>query len=127
MSDSELHASRASRLAAGGKPAKASHRGGSSLLTRADTNKDGFVTRAEFDAAITGGKIKLRHAGMRGSQIVRLFDASDKNNDGRISLDEAQQEALRQFDAADLDHDGVLTPAERRQAAKTNPTKRPPA
>ena len=88
------------------------------FLQRYDANKDGVVTRAEFDAATADGKIKLRHANMRGSAIVRMFDAADTNKDGRVSLEEAQQAALRQFDAADADHNGVLTPDERRQAAK---------
>jgi len=123
----EIDSLRAARLAATGKTAKAGHRGGASLFARADGNKDGVITRAEFDAATAAGKIKLRHAGMRGSQIVRLFDAADTDKNGRLSLDEAQRAALREFDASDLDHDGVLTPAERRQAAKSGRAKRKPA
>lgn len=126
ITQEEIDSSRAKRLAATGKTAKASHRGGASLFGRADANKDGVITRAEFDGAVADGKITLRHAAMRGSQIVRLFDRADTDRDGRLSLDEAKQAALRQFDAADLDHDGELTPAERRQAAKAA-RKRPAA
>ena len=60
-----------------GKPTAQSHRTASSpLFLRADTNKDGMITRAEYDAAVAAGKIKTRHANMRGSAIVRLFDAN---------------------------------------------------
>jgi Ca2+-binding EF-hand superfamily protein len=100
------------------RSAKSKRRAGSSLFARADANKDGVVTRAEYDAAVASGKIKSRHASMRGNAIARLFDEADVNKDGRISLEEAQKAALKQFDAADLDHDGVLTPDERRQASK---------
>jgi Ca2+-binding EF-hand superfamily protein len=116
ITQAEVDATRAARATAKAKTVKASHP--SALFLRADANKDGIVTRAEFDAATTSGKIKLHHAAMRGSAIVRLFDAADTNKDGRVSLEEARQIALRQFDAADADHNGVLTPEERRQASK---------
>lgn len=116
ITQAEVDAARMAKAAAKGKTAKAGRP--SALFLRADANKDGVVTRAEFDAAIANGKIKLRHANMRGSAIVRMFDAADTNKDGRVSLEEAQQAALRQFDAADADHNGVLTPGERRQASK---------
>ena len=118
ITQEEVDASRAKRLTASGKSAKASRRGGATLFARADANKDGIITRAEFDAALAAGKVTLRHAGLRGSQIVRLFDGADTDKDGRLSLDEAQQGALKEFDSADFDHNGVLTPAERRLAGK---------
>ena len=96
----------------------------SRLFDEADANKDGVITRAEFDAAVASGKIKLRHANMRGAAIARLFDAADVNKDGKVSLDEAKQAALKHFDAADANHDGVLTPDERRQASKEERAKR---
>ena len=123
----EIEAARAARLAAKGKQAKSSRHPSSALFVHADANKDGIVTRAEFDAATSSGKVKLRHAGMRGSAIVRMFDLADTNKDGRLSIDEAQQAALHEFDAADLNHDGVLTPGERRMASKAARAKRRPA
>lgn len=96
----------------------------SALFEDADANKDGVVTRAEFDDAVASGKIKLRHANMRGSAIVRLFDEADVNRDGKVSLEEAQAAALKHFDAADANHDGILTPDERRQASKAARAKR---
>jgi Ca2+-binding EF-hand superfamily protein len=121
----EITASHKPRPNAGDPAAKPTRGPGrSSLFARADANKDGVITRAEFDAAVSAGKLTLRHAGMRGGQIVRLFDVADVNKDGRLSLDEAQQAALAKFDAADADHDGVLTPAERRRASKAEHAKR---
>ena len=95
ITQAEIDSSRAKRLATTGGTAKAGHRGGASLFARADANQDGVITRAEFDAAVAGDKIKLRHAGMRGSQIARLFDAADTDKNGRLSLDEAQRAALK--------------------------------
>ena len=73
---------------------------------------------------MSSGKIKLRHANMRGSAIIRQFGTADANKDGRVSLEEAQQAALGYFDTADINHDGVLTPVERRQASKAEHAKR---
>ena len=120
----EVDAARDARLAAKGKPAKSTRHAASSLFAHADANKDGIVTHAEFDAATASGKIKLRHAKMRGSSVVREFDVADTNKDGRVSLEEAQQAALREFDVADGNHDGVITPIERRQASKAEREKR---
>ena len=119
------HAARASRRTGGSDPTKSTRGGQSPLFARADTNKDGVITRAEYEAAIASGKVRLRHAGMRGSQIVRLFDVGDTDKDGRLSLSEAQHAALEEFDSADTNRDGQLTPQERRQAVKAGPTKRP--
>jgi Ca2+-binding EF-hand superfamily protein len=125
ITNAEVEAARAARLAATHKQSGAGHRpASSSLFARADGNKDGIVTRAEYAAAVANGKVKLRHANMRGSAIVRLFDAADANKDGRVSLEEAQQAALQHFDAADANHDGTLTPDERRQASKAERAKR---
>ena len=116
----EIEAAHSARLAARGEQVKPARRHvSSSLLKLADANKDGVLTRAEFDAAVASGKIKPRHARMRGSQIAQLFDSADVNRDGRLSLEEAQQAALRRFDSADVNRDGMLTPDERRQASKS--------
>src|SRR5690349_19829181 len=79
ITQAEVDSARAARLAARGKEPKTVRHASSSLFLHADANKDGIVTRAEFDAATASGKIKLRHANMRGGTIVRLFDAADSN------------------------------------------------
>jgi hypothetical protein len=61
---------------------------------------------------------------MRGSALARLFEIADANKDGKVSLEEAQKAALEQFDSADVNHDGVLSPDERRQAIKSERSKR---
>jgi Ca2+-binding EF-hand superfamily protein len=117
ITQAELEAARAARNVTRRVPVNASRRSGSSpLFVRADANKDGILTRAEFDAAVASGKVKPRHPNMRGAAIARLFDSADTDNDGRVSLGEAQRVALQHFDAADLNHDGTLTPQERRQS-----------
>lgn len=121
----ELDAARAARNAKRQVPVNASRRSGPSpLFVRADANEDGILTRAEFDAAVASGKVKPRHPNMRGAAIARLFDSADTDNDGRVSLGEAQRVALQHFDAADLNHDGTLAPEERRQSQGSARAKR---
>lgn len=125
ITEADIDAAKAARAAKSGKESSSRRRAGTpALFARADANKDGIVTRAEYDAAVASGKIKVRHSNMRGSAIVRQFEAADVNHDGRVSLEEAQQAALRQFDIADANHDGVLTPDERRMASKANRTRK---
>jgi Ca2+-binding EF-hand superfamily protein len=119
----EVEAARSARLAARGKQAKPSH-ALPSLFRIADANKDGTLTRAEFDAAVDSGKIKPRHAHMRGNEIARLVAAED-GKAGRLSLEEAQHAMLQRFDAADLNHDGTVTPEERTQARSLTRKHRP--
>jgi Ca2+-binding EF-hand superfamily protein len=121
----EIEAAHSAHAAASGENKKPGRRHPtSSLLRLADANKDGILTRAEFDSAVASGKLKPRHSKMRGSQLVRLFDSADANKDGRLSLEEARQATLQRFDAADANRDGVLTPDERRQASRTERAKR---
>jgi Ca2+-binding EF-hand superfamily protein len=87
------------------------------LFARADTNKDDVLTRPEFDAMGQQLKARMEHASVaRGGMAVRMFDQSDVNKDGRVSLAEMQQAALARFDRMDLNHDGTITPDERQQA-----------
>ena len=123
VTQTEVEVAHTARLAAKGRKPASRRPASSSLFAHADANKDGVVTRAEFEAAAAAGKIKVRHGGMRGSALVRMFDLADMDKDGRVSLKEAEAAALQQFDAADLNHDGVLTPDERRQASKAQRAK----
>jgi Ca2+-binding EF-hand superfamily protein len=66
------------------------------MFARLDTNKDGFVTRAEADAAhqAMGGEIRQKFAkrfadgGMRHPDRGAMFDKLDANKDGSISRQE---------------------------------------
>ena len=103
--------------AKGGKPAEAHATAFGGLFARADTNKDGVITRAEFDTLGQQMKARVERAGMsRGGMESRMFDTSDTNKDGRITLAEMQQAALARFDRFDLNHDGTISPQERQQA-----------
>jgi Ca2+-binding EF-hand superfamily protein len=103
---------------------------GAKAFDKLDTNKDGQVSRQEFDAGRQareqrqalrkpgkplGGNVYMHRKGGMGF-AARMFDMADANKDGRVSLPEAQQVALQHFDRADLNHDGTLTPEERRQS-----------
>ena len=79
-----------------------------------DTNHDGVVTRAEFDAfrahqrpAPPSGVVAIAHIG------GNWFDRADANGDGRVTLDEALARPLHLFDLADVNHDGVVSVTER--------------
>ena len=125
---------RAERRAARGANAGAA-------FDRLDANKDGYLTRQEFEAGRQlrqqrramvmqqggrpGGMMRMR-AGM-GFGHGRVFEMSDTNRDGRVSLQEATAAALQHFDRTDLNHDGRLTPEERMQMRQQLRAQRRPA
>lgn len=114
----EAEAARAQRAEAkGGKPAKANATAFGGLFARADTNKDGVISKAEFDTMGQQMKARMEKAGMnRGHMGGRMFETADTNKDGKVSLAEMQAVALGRFDKMDLNHDGTITPDERQQA-----------
>ncbi|MBH0775214.1 EF-hand domain-containing protein [Nocardia bovistercoris] len=87
------------------------------MVAAADTNGDYLVSRAEFDAAVVGGRIEVTDADA-------AFEVFDVNGDGRISVAELEsmirhigagridEPAASLLAAADLDGDGYLSPAE---------------
>jgi len=110
-----------------GKSAQAHATAIGGLFARADTNKDGVVSRAEFDTIGKQMKDRMAQAGMkRGGMAGRLFAASDTNKDSRVSLAEMQQAALARFDRGDLNHDGKITPEERQQKRQQRKAQRQP-
>ena len=109
------------------------------IFDRLDSNHDGSISRQEFMASQprmqrmiimrgadgaaapgTPGMPRMRMMHMRGMGMGgfggHLFEMADANDDGRVSLQEAEAAALSHFDRADLNHDGRLTPEERSQA-----------
>jgi Ca2+-binding EF-hand superfamily protein len=116
----------------------------SAIFDRLDANHDGSISRQEFMAsqpqareqrmiimregngpASNGQPAAPQAPGVHGMHMFgmgmrgfggHLFEMADANNDGRVSLQEAETAALAHFDRADLNHDGKLTPEERQQA-----------
>ena len=116
-------------------------------FARIDTNRDGFLTAAESQAArevalsarfnasfdaldsdkngsisrpeFIAANRKAIAAATGGKGLEdRAFAAADSNKDGRVTLAEALTPALAEFNAADTNKDGSLTIAERQEAAK---------
>ena len=109
-----------------------------------DTNKDGVVSKAEFDAAHNkhfkeidtnhDGKISLseleaahdahhEHHEMKhqaGGTFKSLFEAADEKHDGGLSKEEAAKMPmlLERFDEFDANKDGKVTYDEIRDAMK---------
>jgi Ca2+-binding EF-hand superfamily protein len=109
------------------------HRGGDWLMKLADTDKDGTISKAEFDALFN--KIDTNHDGkLDKSELAAFhkamweqrraemkadfeakFKAADKNNDGALTRDEfkaAFPRMANRFDRIDANHDGKVTMAE---------------
>jgi ribosomal protein S21 len=105
-----------------------------------DANKDGSISRAEFDAhhqnmmsegraspPMAGhGGMKRKHMGhgeggkgRMGRMENRMFGMADANKDGIVTEAEATQAALARFDKADANKDGTLSEAERKAARET--------
>ncbi len=95
------------------------------LLSHADANHDGRVTRAEFLASRASAFDRLDSGG-RGYVPLNTVDnrprlralvgpalaAADLNHDGRVTRAEFVAAPTPVFDTADANHDGVVDPAE---------------
>ena len=110
------------------------------MFARFDSNKDGFVTKAEVDAkdARRSAKIKERaEKRAQGFDSAKIFDKLDANHDGKVT--KAEAEGAREsyvasksgepahahavamgglFDRADTNKDGVISRAEFDAAAQ---------
>lgn len=88
-----------------------------------DADKNGQISRAEFDARHDGKD--EHHSGMHGMGGHRMmmdggmFAKADGNGDGKVTLSEATGKALSMFDRADTNKDGTVSPEERRAAWKS--------
>lgn len=96
------------------------------VFDRADTNKDGFMSRAEFRVRM-GAVLNRTPPGTAGAptkaEAQRLLDAAnaafnavDTDGNGKLSRTEASRRPLASFDMMDANHDGVLTLAEKAAA-----------
>lgn len=100
------------------------------LFTKLDTDKNGQLSSAEFNAPWPdrakgehgdhgmgmgmGGMHKGGH--MMGGRDDDWFARLDTDKNGRVTLAEASATALAMFDKADANKDGTVTPEERRAA-----------
>ena len=128
VTQAETQALRANR--AGKRGDRRAERGGAAF-DRLDANRDGMLSRAEFEAgrAVRQQRVASRDGNgdgrpdarrMRGGNRFaalqgRMFEMSDANRDGRVSLQEATGAALQRFDRADANRDGQVTREERIQ------------
>jgi hypothetical protein len=87
---------------------------------RADTNHDGLLSRAEYQAAILAyarrfdPKVPATGKGM--DVAMTQYDVIAQGRTGGIPRAAFIDAALAHFDGADLNHDGVVTPEEARKA-----------
>jgi Ca2+-binding EF-hand superfamily protein len=104
------------------------------LFDQLDTNHDGLITRAEFEASRHSRFLTLdrNHDGFlspahfprlvgfarrRLDALGAAISRFDLDHDGRVSEAEFVRFSLALFDEADTNHDGVLTRAEAQAAA----------
>lgn len=110
-------------------------RGLERMVRRFDVDRDGKVTRSEFDTRVKemfarfdlDGDGKITDAdlppmmrgmdvlrgdragyGRRGGRMMRFIRGADTNNDGQITLDEAMAAAGKRFARFDRNNDGVI-------------------
>ena len=84
--------------------------GSAAAMARLDRDKDGRISRTEFDALVN--RI-ARFAGpdMR-SRAVTMWGALDADQDGFATREEQAANQKRRFDAADTNNDGWLSKGE---------------
>ena len=79
-------------------------------LARLDTNKDGRISRAEFDAMAQ--RMAERGGPDAPARSQGMWAALDTDKDGFISRAERDAAQVRRFHAADTNHDGWLSKGE---------------
>jgi hypothetical protein len=81
-----------------------------SAFDRLDTDRDGMISRAEFDARASA----RAERGPRAHRGDRARPArAERAERGPVDIAEARAKAEQAFDRLDADRDGVLSPAER--------------
>lgn len=114
------------------------------MFDRLDANRDSMISRDEFarghqmriekramrvgqpgqpgqPGTMRGQKMRKMGGGMGGMGGLRgaMFEQTDINRDGRVTLSEMQSAALGRFDRIDANRDGRVTPDERRAGRAT--------
>ncbi len=79
-----------------------------------DANHDGVINRAEFEAYRDRQNAGPHNASESAAALFghvgsHWFDRADANQDGRVTLQEAEERPLHLFDMADANHDGVVS------------------
>lgn len=103
------------------------------MFRKLDTDSNGSISRAEFDAhhgpdghGRDGGPMggpggHREHGGKpgharKGGGMMAMAKMADTNNDGAISQAEFAAAAMKHFDMADANHDGKVTASEQQAA-----------
>lgn len=86
-------------------------------FSEADTNGDRMLTRQEFAAAMATSPSRGEDGPFAGDAARQVtFEQADKNQDGKVDADEAEDIDGFDFTGADSDDDRELTRAEFRTA-----------
>lgn len=91
------------------------------MFTAADIDRDGWLTRTEYQSAVVAQARRYDPAvpttGKGMDAAMAQFDELAKpHEDGRIPRSAFVAAATAKFDSADLNHDGTVTPEEAREA-----------
>jgi Ca2+-binding EF-hand superfamily protein len=115
------------------------HGGPAARFSALDTNADGKVTKAEFEADklakfqhadqnkdgfVTADELISARKAEHGKRIDALFSSSDKNGDGRLSKTEAGDMHERRFAHLDANGDGFVGKDEAKNAAPPDHAKK---
>ena len=91
------------------------------LFDRLDRNHDGFLDAKELtelpaiassEPAINPAPLARKHGKQAGGNLMRVFEKSDKDGDGKLSLEEAPPFLKKQFTKIDTNGDGFLDKGE---------------
>lgn len=93
---------------------------GTDGFEKADTNKDGYITKDEFESHVTSrfneydknkdGKIDADELGAKKNpEAVKEFRFMDRNNDGFVNANEFYKAALQRRDQIDFSRDEKIS------------------
>jgi len=96
------------------------------LFAKADVNKDGYISKDEYDQAVTS-KFDEYDANKDGTIDKNEFNAAkdkktaieyeflDRNKDGKLNMDEFKAGATARYQMYDQNRDGLLSSPEYKQ------------